>query len=102
MCESLQVPYLDTVPLLGDEKGAYRTFMTNAQGHTVRLRKKDLELIAPAGNDIIIRSMMPQLEHAIYDFRTKHPGRCLTPEERQKWRNARMDVTIKYIPPKHR
>ncbi|MBR6575793.1 MAG: DUF459 domain-containing protein [Akkermansia sp.] len=98
VCESLHVPYLDTVPLLGDENGAYRTYMTNERGQTVRLRKKDLEHLAPAGNELIVRSMLPHIEHVIYDFRTKHPEKCLTPEEIKQRGNARMDVTIKYIP----
>lgn len=102
VCESLNVPYLDTVPLLGDENGKYRTYMTDARGRMVRLRQKDMEHITSAGNDIIIRGMMPHLEHAIYDFRSRHPEKCLTPEEMQKKGNARMYVTIKYVPPKRR
>lgn len=102
VCESLQVPYLDTVPILGDEKGAYRTYMTDDRGHTVRLRKKDMDHLAPAGNELIIRSMLPLLENIIYDFRTKYSGKCLTPEEIKKWGNAHMDITIKYTPSRRR
>ncbi len=100
VCVAQQVPYLDSATVLADANGAYRTFMTDVNGRMVRLRKKDMEHIAPAGNELVTGLIRPHLEHCIYDFRLKHPGKCLSAEEMNQKGNAHMEITIKYVQPK--
>lgn len=101
ICEANHITYLDTTYILGDEKGEYQTFGTNAKGKSVRLRHKDCVHISTEGLKLLFDYFSPILEQRIADFRQKNPDKRLTATETKSITFARMERVIKY-PPKNR
>lgn len=99
-CAEHGISFVDTSSVLGDADGNFRTYMTDSQGNTVRLRAKDREHLSPMGNKLVIEHIMPMLEKKIADFRTKHPERCLSEKELTAPGRAPLEITIKYRPGK--
>lgn len=101
-CSELNIPFLETTYLLGDSDGSFRSYMTDAQGNMIRLRRKDQTHLSPEGNMLVLDSLMPLLEEKIADFRQKHPEKTLSEEEAARFRRAQLEVTIKYVPKKRK
>lgn len=99
-CDEQGIRFVDTVPILGDENGQFRTYMTDSQGKAVRLRTKDKEHLSPIGNKLVIEQLLPVLEQSIAEFREKHPEKRLSDEEAARPGRAPLDITIKYAPGK--
>lgn len=99
-CVEYGIRFLDTAPILGDAAGKFRSYMTDRHGNTVRLRAKDKEHLAPAGNKLVVEHLLPILEQKIADFRKKHPERCLNAGEMARPGRATLESTIKYSPSK--
>lgn len=99
-CAEHGICFLDTKPILGDENGNFRTYMTDSNGKTIRLRSKDKEHLAPMGNKLVVEQLIPVLEQKIADYRTKHPEKRLSKEEAARPGRAPLDITIKYVPGK--
>lgn len=99
-CDEQGIRFIDTVPILGDENGQFRTYMTDSRGKAVRLRTKDKEHLSPIGNKLVIEQLLPVLEQSIAEFREKHPEKRLSEEEAARPGRAALDITIKYAPGK--
>jgi hypothetical protein len=74
--------------------------MTDKSGNTIRLRDKDKEHLAAAGNKLVVEQLLPILEQSIADFRKKHPEKQLSEQEAARLGRAPLDITIKYVPGK--
>lgn len=96
------VPYVDTEPVLADEKGQFRSFGPNAAGKEVRLRRKDKVHMTPDGNLLLVRHAKPTVLQLLSRFRELHPERILTGIDTQTPYQAPLKVTIKYEPPKRK
>lgn len=99
-CDEHGIRFFDTVPILGDENGKFRTYMTDSRGNTIRLRAKDKEHLSPIGNKLVIEQLLPVLEQSIAEFRNKHPEKRLGAKEAARPGRAPLDITIKYAPGK--
>lgn len=99
-CTEKGIRFIDTTPILGDENGQFRTYMTDSSGKTIRLRARDKEHLSPVGNKLIIEQLLPILEQSIAEFRKKHPEKRLSEEESAGPGRAPLDITIKYAPGK--
>lgn len=99
-CLEHGIRFIDTAQILGDEKGDFRTYMTDKSGNTIRLRDKDKEHLAAAGNKLVVEQLLPILEQSIADFRKKHPEKQLSEQEAARPGRAPLDITIKYVPGK--
>lgn len=99
-CQEQGIRYIDTVPVLGDENGKFRTYMTDSSGKAIRLRTRDKEHLSPHGNKLVIEQLLPVLEQSIAEFRNKHPEKRLSEEEAARTGRAPLDITIKYAPGK--
>lgn len=99
-CDEQGIRFIDTVPILGDENGQFRTYMTDSRGKAIRLRTKDKEHLSPIGNKLVIEQLLPVLEQSIAEFRNKHPEKRLSEEEAARPGRAALDITIKYAPGK--
>lgn len=99
-CREHGIRFIDTAPVLGDENGKFRTYMTDSSGRTIRLRDKDKEHLADAGNKLVVEQLLPILEQSIADFRKKHPEKQLSEQEAARPGRAPLDITIKYAPGK--
>lgn len=99
-CDEQGIRFIDTVPILGDEDGRFRTYMTDSKGKAIRLRARDKEHLSPMGNKLVIEQLLPALEQSIAEFRRKHPEKHLSEEEASRPGRAPLDITIKYAPGK--
>lgn len=99
-CNEQGIRFVDTIPILGDENGKFRTYMTDSRGKTIRLRARDKEHLSPVGNKLVIEQLLPILEQSIAEFRNKHPEKRLSEEELARPGRAPLDITIKYAPGK--
>lgn len=99
-CNEQGIQYIDTIPILGDENGRFRTYMTDGNGKAIRLRARDKEHISPDGNKLVIEQLLPVLERSIADFRKKNPEKILSKQEASRPGRAPLDITIRYAPGK--
>lgn len=99
-CDEQGIRFIDTAPILGDEHGKFRTYMTDSRGKAIRLRARDKEHLSPVGNKLVIEQLLPVLEQSIAAFRNKHPEKRLSEEEAARPGRAPLDITIKYAPGK--
>lgn len=99
-CGEQGIRFIDTVPILGDENGQFRTYMTDSRGKAIRLRARDKEHLSPVGNKLVIEQLLPVLEQSIAEFRKKHPEKRLSEEETARPGRAPLEITIKYAPGK--
>ncbi len=95
-CAARGIEFLDTIPVLGDENGGFRAFMTDSAGNTVRIRRSDKEHLSPHGNNLLVQLLLPAIESRIASYRESNPGKLLTERERARSRNATMENTIKF------
>lgn len=95
-CDEHGIRFFDTVPILGDENGNFRTYMTDSKGKAIRLRARDKEHLSPIGNKLVIEQLLPILEQNIAEFRNNHPEKRLSEEEAARPGRAPLDITIKY------
>lgn len=64
-CESRNVPFIDIWPTLADVNGNFQYSFIAPGGKTVTLRTKDGVHIAPAGNKILAKAVLPHLERML-------------------------------------
>jgi hypothetical protein len=101
-CEEHGIEYMDTIPVMGDANGEFRAYMTDANGKTVRLRRKDKEHLSPEGNMVVLNMLLPRIEKRIAAFRNDNPDKVLSEKETSRPVQARMDVAFKYVPKKRK
>jgi hypothetical protein len=101
-CEEHGIEYMDTIPVMGDENGEFRAYMTDANGNIVRLRRKDKEHLSPEGNMVVVNMLLPRIEKKILEYRNNNPQKLLSEKETSRPAQARMDVAFKYVPKKRK
>ncbi|MDO5473224.1 MAG: DUF459 domain-containing protein, partial [Akkermansia sp.] len=101
-CSEHGIEYLDTIPIMGDENGEFRAYITDATGKTIRIRRKDKEHLSPDGNKLLVSHLLPRIEKRISLFRNKNPHKRLSDKEANAPAHARLDVAFKYSPKKRR
>ena len=87
---------------MGDENGEFRAYMTDTNGETIRLRRKDKEHLSPEGNMVVVNMLLPRIEKKIATFRNNNPDKVLSEKETSRPAQARMDVAFKYVPKKRK
>ena len=95
-CQERGIEFLDTIPVLGDENGQFRAFITDASGNAVRIRRPDKEHLSPHGNRLLVELLLPAVEKRITAFRESNPDKQLTEKERARSRNAQLENTIRH------
>ena len=76
-CEARNVPFIDIWPTLADANGNFQYSLIAPGGKTITLRTRDGVHIAPAGNKILARAVLPHLENML---QTSNPQNISTPE----------------------
>ena len=61
-CESRNVPFIDIWPTLADANGNFQYSFIAPGGKTIKLRTRDGVHIAPEGNKILAKTVLPYLE----------------------------------------
>ncbi len=61
-CESKNVPFIDIWPTLADTEGNFQYSFIAPGGKTIKLRTRDGVHIAPEGNKILAKTVLPYLE----------------------------------------
>ena len=64
-CESRNVPFIDIWPTLADAHGNFQYSFIAPGGKTITLRTRDGVHIAPAGNKILAKAVLPHLERML-------------------------------------
>ena len=64
-CENRNVPFIDIWPTLADANGNFQYSLIAPGGKTVALRTRDGVHIAPAGNKILAKAVLPHLERML-------------------------------------
>ena len=64
-CESRNVPFIDIWPTLADANGNFQYSFIAPGGKTITLRTRDGVHIAPAGNKILAKAVLPHLERML-------------------------------------
>ena len=65
-CENRNVPFIDIWPTLADANGNFQYSLIAPGGKTVTLRTRDGVHIAPAGNKILAKAVLPHLERMLH------------------------------------
>ena len=76
-CEARNVPFIDIWPTLADANGNFQYSLIAPGGKTITLRTRDGVHIAPAGNKILARAVLPHLESML---QTSNPQNISIPE----------------------
>ena len=64
-CEARNVPFIDIWPTLADANGNFQYSLIAPGGKTITLRARDGVHIAPAGNKILAKAVLPHLENML-------------------------------------
>ena len=64
-CDNRNVPFIDIWPTLADANGNFQYSLIAPGGKTVTLRARDGVHIAPAGNTILAKAVLPHLERML-------------------------------------
>ena len=72
-CENRNVPFIDIWPTLADANGNFQYSLIAPGGKTVTLRTRDGVHIAPAGNKILAKAVLPHLERMLTTSQTEMP-----------------------------
>ena len=72
-CENRNVPFIDIWPTLADANGNFQYSLIAPGGKTVTLRTRDGVHIAPAGNKILAKAVLPHLERMLTTSQTETP-----------------------------
>ncbi|MDR2162203.1 MAG: DUF459 domain-containing protein [Desulfovibrio sp.] len=54
--------YVDTMPVLADKRGKYRTYAQKADGSQIRIRQKDGIHVTNAGGDLLAQEVLPHID----------------------------------------
>ena len=76
-CEARNVPFIDIWPTLADANGNFQYSLIAPGGKTITLRARDGVHIAPAGNKILAKAVLPHLESML---QTSNPQNISIPE----------------------
>lgn len=99
-CAREKTPYVDNLSLMTDEHGRFQSFIKDASGRMVRIRRKDKQHMTPEGNRVLIEAAMPHFEKLLRQHRLNHPELCVYPDKSEQLSNPGLDITIKYVPRK--
>ncbi len=93
-CREKGITVLDTNAFMGDSKGDFMAYTTNAKGKTVRIRMKDQCHLTVEGNELLLEHLRPMIEQHIYRFRQNNPRRCLSQNELNSIKQASRETSI--------
>jgi hypothetical protein len=73
--------FVDTLPVLADDRGGYLTYAKNAQGAQIRIRQKDKIHVTDAGGDFLAAAVLPQINAMLEKIARHRQTELLTSQD---------------------